>query len=95
MNVDTLQDRVLVRHTTPETVSSFGIVISQGIDKSYEAVVLGVGPGKKSKTGVVIPPDVKVNDRILFNGTSGVKVKLQGENLLILKEEEILAVIED
>jgi chaperonin GroES len=95
MNVDTLQDRVLVKHINPETVSSFGIVISRGVDKSYEAVVLGVGPGKKAKNGVIITPDVKVNDRILFDGTSGIKVKLEGENLLVLKEEDIFAIIED
>lgn len=94
MNVDALQDRVLVKHINPETASSFGIVISRGVDKSYEAVVLKVGPGKVNKQGLLIPVDVQVNDRILFNGTTGIKVKLEGQDLLILKEEEILAVLD-
>lgn len=96
MNVTTLQDRVLVKPVKSDTVSQGGIIIAgaAGVTKSFEAVVLGVGPGKRSAAGEFVPLDVQVNDKILYDGKTGIPVTIAGEKLLVLKETEVLAVVE-
>jgi chaperonin GroES len=96
MNVNTLQDRVLVKPVKSDTVSQGGIIIAgaAGVAKSFEAVVLGVGPGKRDAKGQFVPLDVQINDKILYDGQTGIPVTIAGEKLLVLKETEVLAVVE-
>ena len=97
MNFNPVQDRIVTKPVKTETVTSGGIVITdKAAEKPSEAVVLAVGPGKKVKsTGVVIAPEVAVGDRVLYYAGAGQHVKIDGEEVLILKEEEIYAVLED
>jgi chaperonin GroES len=95
MNLKPLSDRVVVRRVDSESVTQGGIFIPDAAtEKADQGTVLAVGPGKRNKeTGDVVAVDVAVNDRVLFSKFAGQTVKIEGEELLILKEEEILAVI--
>jgi chaperonin GroES len=94
MNLKPLSDRVVVRRVDSESVTAGGIVIPDAAtEKADQGTVLAVGPGKRNKDGQVIALDVAVNDRVLFGKFAGQTVKVDGEELLILKEEDILAVI--
>lgn len=95
MNLRPLSDRVVIRRVDSEAVTKGGIVIPDAAaEKADQGTVLAVGPGKRNKdTGDLVAVDVSVNDRVLFGKFSGQTVKIEGEELLILKEEEILAVI--
>ena len=96
MDITILDDRVLIKHQKAEEVSAGGLFIASGAaEKKHEALVLKVGAGKKNKEGIVIPLLVKENDRILYDIEKGIKVKLEGQNLLIIKEDDIFAVLED
>ena len=96
MNLKPLSDRVVVRRVDAESVTQGGIVIPDAAaEKADQGTVLAVGPGKRNKeTGEVVAVDVGVNDRVLFGKFSGQTVKIDGEEVLILKEEDILAVIQ-
>ena len=94
MNLRPLQDRVIVRRVDSESVTKGGIVIPDAAtEKADQGTVLAVGPGKRNKDGEVVALDVVAGDRVLFGKFSGQTVKVDGEELLILKEEDILGVI--
>jgi chaperonin GroES len=90
-----LGDRVLVRRVEEEAKTKGGIIIPDSAkEKPQEGEVLSIGPGGRDEQGKLHPLDVKVGDRILFGKWSGTEVKLDGEDLLIMKESDILGVLE-
>ncbi|MDX8495509.1 co-chaperone GroES [Mesorhizobium sp. VK22B] len=90
-----LHDRVLVRRIEAEEKTAGGIIIPDTAkEKPQEGEVIAVGPGARDESGKLTPLDVKVDDRILFGKWSGTEIKLDGEDLLIMKESDILGVIE-
>ncbi len=90
-----LHDRVVVRRVEQEEKTAGGIIIPDTAkEKPMEGEVLSVGPGARSEDGKVHPLDVKVGDRILFGKWSGTEVKLDGEELIVMKESDIMGVIE-
>jgi len=95
MNLKPLSDRVVVRRVDSESVTKGGIVIPDAAaEKADQGTVLAVGPGKRNKeTSELIALDVAVGDRVLFGKFSGQTVKVDSEELLILREEDILGVI--
>jgi chaperonin GroES len=91
-----LHDRVLVRRVEQEAKTSGGIIIPDTAkEKPMEGEVIAVGPGGRDETGKLIPIDVKVGDRVLFGKWSGTEVRIDGEELLIMKESDIMGVIEE
>jgi chaperonin GroES len=90
-----LHDRVVVRRLEAEEKSAGGIIIPDTAkEKPQEGEVIAVGPGARDETGKLIPLDVKQGDRILFGKWSGTEVKLEGEELLIMKEADIMGIVE-
>ena len=90
-----LGDRVLVRRVEEEAKTKGGIIIPDTAkEKPQEGEVLSIGPGARDEQGKLHPLDVKVGDRILFGKWSGTEVKLDGEDLLIMKESDILGVLD-
>ncbi|CDX45113.1 chaperone Hsp10 (GroES), part of GroE chaperone system [Mesorhizobium sp. ORS 3359] len=90
-----LHDRVLVRRIEAGEKTAGGIIIPDTAkEKPQEGEVIAVGPGARDESGKLTPLDVKVDDRILFGKWSGTDIKLDGEDLLIMKESDILGVIE-
>jgi chaperonin GroES len=90
-----LHDRVLVKRVKEEEKTRGGIIIPETAqEKPQEGEVVAVGPGARDEDGEYIKPDVKIGDRILFGKWSGTEVKVDGEELLIMKESDILGVIE-
>jgi chaperonin GroES len=90
-----LHDRVLVKRVKEEEKTKGGIIIPDTAqEKPQEGEVIGVGPGARDEDGERIPLDVKVGDRILFGKWSGTEVKIDGEELLIMKESDIMGIIE-
>ena len=95
MKIRPLGDRVLVKRIAEEEKTKGGIIIPDTAkEKPQEGKVVAVGKGKKNDDGKVTPLDVKAGDRILFGKYSGSEVKLDGEEHLILREEDILGIIE-
>ncbi|HVH78497.1 MAG TPA: co-chaperone GroES [Stellaceae bacterium] len=89
-----LHDRVLVRRVESEEKTSGGIIIPDTAkEKPMEGKVVSCGPGARGEDGKLIPMDVKEGDRILFGKWSGTEVKLDGEELIIMKESDIMGVI--
>jgi len=90
-----LHDRVVVRRLDSEEKTKGGIIIPDTAkEKPSEGVIVSVGPGARDDSGKIIAPDVKAGDRVLFGKWSGTEVKLNGEDLLIMKESDIMGVIE-
>jgi chaperonin GroES len=90
-----LHDRVAVRRVTSDEKTAGGIIIPDTAkEKPSEGEVLAVGPGGRDEAGKLIPLDVKVGDRVLFGKWSGTEVKLDGEEVLIMKESDILGVMQ-
>ncbi|MBZ9767399.1 co-chaperone GroES [Mesorhizobium sp. CA6] len=90
-----LHDRVLVRRIEAEEKTAGGIIIPDTAkEKPQEGEVIAVGPGARDDSGKLAPLDVKVGDRILFGKWSGTEIKLDGEDLLIMKESDVMGVIE-
>ena len=90
-----LHDRVVVRRLDAEEKTAGGIIIPDTAqEKPMEGEIVAVGPGARDETGKLIPLDVKSGDRILFGKWSGTEVKLDGEELLIMKESDIMGIIE-
>ena len=90
-----LHDRVLVRRIEAEEKTAGGIIIPDSAkEKPSEGEVVAVGAGTRDETGKLVALDVKAGDRVLFGKWSGTEVKLDGEDLLIMKESDILGVIE-
>ena len=95
MKIRPLQDRVIVKRIEEEAKSKGGIIIPDTAkEKPQEGKVMAVGKGKANEDGKVTPLDVRVNDLILFGKYSGSEVKLDGEEFLIMREDEVLGVIE-
>ena len=95
MNFRPLHDRVLVRRVEAEEKTAGGIIIPDTAkEKPQEGEVLAVGAGTRDESGKLVALDVKAGDRILFGKWSGTEVRLNGEDLLIMKESDILGVIE-
>ena len=95
MNLKPLSDRVVVRRVDSESVTAGGIFIPDAAtEKADQGTVLAVGPGKRNEQVEVVALDIAVNDRVLFGKFSGQTVKVNGEEVLILKEDDILAVIQ-
>ena len=90
-----LHDRVVVRRLEAEEKSAGGIIIPDTArEKPMEGEVIAAGPGARDEAGKLVPLDVKASDRILFGKWSGTEVKLDGEDLLIMKESDIMGIIE-
>jgi chaperonin GroES len=95
MKIRPLQDRVIVKRLEEEEKTKGGIIIPDTAkEKPQEGKVIAVGKGKVTEDGKVIPLDVKVGDKILFGKYSGTEIKVGGEEHLIMREEDILGVIE-
>ena len=90
-----LHDRVVVRRLEAEEKTSGGIIIPDTAkEKPMEGEIVAAGPGARDEAGKLVPLDVKAGDRILFGKWSGTEVKLDGEELLIMKESDIMGIIE-
>jgi chaperonin GroES len=94
-NFRPLHDRVVVRRVDAEAKTAGGIIIPDTAqEKPQEGEIVAVGSGARDEAGKLVPLDVKAGDRILFGKWSGTEVKLNGEDLLIMKESDIMGVIE-
>jgi len=90
-----LHDRVVVRRVESEARTAGGIIIPDTAkEKPQEGEIIAVGPGARDESGKLVPLDVKVGDRILFGKWSGTEVKIDGEDLLIMKESDVMGIIE-
>ena len=95
MKFNPLHDRILIKRIEEKETVKGGIVIPDTAkEKPQEGEVIAVGNGKKTDEGKIIPLDVKAGDRILFGKYSGTEIKIDNEEFLILKEEEVLGVVE-
>jgi chaperonin GroES len=96
MKLNPLHDRVVVKRVDADTQSAGGIIIPDNVaEKPDQGIVLAVGQGRRTEEGTLIPMSLTVNDRVLFGKNTGDLIKIQGEELLVLKESEIYAVIEE
>jgi chaperonin GroES len=94
INIKPLEDRIVVKPLDAEQTTASGLVIPDTAkEKPQEGEVIAVGPGARDESGKLVPLDVKAGDRILFGKWSGTEVKLNGEDLLIMKESDIMGVI--
>lgn len=94
MNIKPLQDRVVVRRIEEETKTAGGIVLPDSAkEKPAQGEVVAVGPGKKSESGTVVAMELKVKDKVLFGKYAGNEVKVDGEELLIMREDDVIAII--
>jgi chaperonin GroES len=95
MKIKPLHDRVVVRRIEEEERTPGGVIIPDTAkEKPMQGEVLAVGPGGRDETGKRIPPDVAAGDKVLFGKWSGTEVKVDGEELLIMKESDIMGIIE-
>ncbi|MCK9522026.1 MAG: co-chaperone GroES [Proteobacteria bacterium] len=95
MSLRPLQDRVIIKRTDSEEKTASGIIIPNSAkEKPFEGTVVSVGPGKKDENGKATGIDVKKGDIVLFGKYSGTEIKVDGEELIILREDDILAVVE-
>jgi chaperonin GroES len=90
-----LHDRVVVRRVEEDTRTAGGIIIPDTAkEKPQQGEVIAVGPGARDEQGKIVPLEVKAGDRVLFGKWSGTEVKIDGEDLLIMKESDILGILE-
>jgi chaperonin GroES len=96
MKIRPLRDRILLRRIDPEAKTSGGIIIPDNAkEKPMEGEVVAAGPGARNERGEIMPLDVKPGDRVLFGKWSGVEVRVGGEELLILKEADLMGIVQD
>ena len=96
MKIKPLHDRVLVRRLEQEEKTAGGIIIPDTAkEKPQQGEVLAIGSGARDESGKVVPLDVKVGDVVLFAKWGGTEVKVEGEDLLVMKESDIIAIVED
>jgi len=96
MHFRPLHDRVVVRRIDADQKTAGGIIIPDTVqEKPQEAQVVSVGPGARNDRGDLVPTQLKTGDRVLFAKWSGTEVKIDGEDLLIMKESDVLGVIEE
>ncbi len=94
MRIRPLHDRIIVKRVEAERTTASGIVIPDtAAEKPEQGEVIAVGPGRLDERGKRIAPDVKVGDRVLFGKYAGQTVKVEGEELLVMREDDIMAVI--
>jgi chaperonin GroES len=95
MKIRPLSDRIVLKRTQEEEKTKGGIIIPDSAkEKPLEATVIAVGTGKILENGKVIPLDVKAGDKVLFGKYAGTEIKLDGEEHIIVREEDVLAIIE-
>ncbi|MDQ3776178.1 MAG: co-chaperone GroES [Pseudomonadota bacterium] len=95
MNIRPLHDRVIVKRLEEERTSSGGIVIPEtAAEKPMKGQVVAAGPGKLSDEGRLRPLDVKAGDKVLFGKYSGTEVKVDGQDLVVMREDDIMGIIE-
>jgi chaperonin GroES len=95
MGFKPLHDRVLVRRVAEEQKTKGGIIIPDTAqEKPSEGEVIAVGPGARSEDGKVTPLDVKVGDRVLFGKYGGTEIKVDGDDMIVLRESDILGIVE-
>jgi chaperonin GroES len=95
MKIRPLQDRVLVKRIEEEEKTKGGIIIPDTAkEKPQMGEIIAAGKGKKTEDGKVVPLDVKAKDKVLFSKYAGTEVKVEGEELLIMREDDILGVVE-
>jgi chaperonin GroES len=95
MKLRPLQDRIIVKRVEEETMTAGGIFIPETAkEKPQKGEIVAVGNGKKTDDGKVIPIDVKVGEKVLFGKYSGTEIKIEGEEYLIMREDDILGVME-
>ncbi len=95
MKLRPLQDRIIVKRLEEETMTAGGIFIPETAkEKPQKGEVIAVGKGKKTEDGKVIPVDVKKGDKVLFGKYAGTEVKIDGEEYLIMREDDILGIME-
>ena len=95
MKIRPLHDRILVKRLEEETKTSGGLFIPDSAkEKPIHATVIAVGAGKRDKDGKVIPLDVKAGDKVLFSKYSGSEIKIDGDEHLIMREEDLLAILD-
>jgi chaperonin GroES len=91
-----LHDRVVVKRVAADDKSAGGIIIPDTAqEKPSQGEVIAVGPGGRDESGKLIPIDIKVGDRVLFGKWSGTEVKIDGKDLLIMKESDIMGIVEE
>jgi chaperonin GroES len=94
MKLRPLHDRVIIKRLEEERKTASGIVIPDtAAEKPDQGEVLAVGPGKKNEDGKLVPVDVKVGDKVLFGKYSGTTVRVEGDEILVMREEDIMAVV--
>ena len=95
MNFRPLHDRVVVRRIEADTKTKGGIIIPDTVkEKPQEGEIIAVGPGARDENGKINALDVKAGDRVLFGKWSGTEVKIDGQDLLIMKESDIMGIVE-
>lgn len=95
MNLRPLQDRIIVKRVEEETVTAGGIFIPETAkEKPMQGVIIAVGKGKVGEDGKVRPLDVKAGDKVLFGKYAGTEIKLDGQDFMIMREDDILGVLE-
>ena len=96
MKLNPLHDRVVVKRIEADTKTSSGLIIPDNFaEKPDQGIVLAVGAGRRTEAGTLVPMSLNVDDKVLFGKFAGQIVKIQGEEVLVLKEEEVYAVIEE
>ena len=95
MKLRPLQDRIIVKRVEEETKTAGGLFIPETAkEKPQQGEIVAVGNGKKTEDGKVLPLDVKVGDKVLFGKYAGTEIKVEGEEFLMMREDDILAVVE-
>ena len=95
MKIRPLQDRVIVKRLEEEQKTAGGIIIPDTAkEKPQKGEIISAGPGKKGDDGKLVPLDVKAGDKVLFSKYAGTEIKVEGEELLIMREDDIMGVIE-
>jgi chaperonin GroES len=95
MNIRPLHDRIIVERLEEETKTAGGLIIPDTAkEKPQQGKVVAVGKGKKTEDGKVLPLDVKVGDKVLFGKYSGTEIKIEGQEFLMMREDDILGVVE-
>ncbi len=95
MNIRPLHDRIIVERLEEETTTAAGIIIPDSAkEKPQQGNVIAVGKGKVTEDGKVLPLDVKVGDKVLFGKYAGTDIKLEGKEYLMMREDDILGVVE-
>jgi chaperonin GroES len=96
MKVKPLQDRLVVKRLAEEEKTKGGIIIPDAAkEKPQEGKVIAVGPGKVTDNGQRVTPEIKAGDKVLFGKYAGTEIKIDGDEHLILREDDVLAIIED